>query len=99
MPMEIISIEALTFERMLKGLEDATRITGDICKRQREKKMGEWMDNQEACALLGITPRTLQGLRENGTLAYSQISHKIYYRPEDLQKVLSFLQKKRGERL
>lgn len=99
MPMEIISIEARTFERMLKGLEDAKRMTGDICEKLREKKMGEWMDNQEACVLLGITPRTLQTLRENGTLAYSQISHKIYYKPEDLQKVLSFLQKRKGEKL
>ncbi len=99
MPMEIISIEARTFERMLKGLEDAKRMTGDICEKLREKKMGEWMDNQEACALLGITPRTLQTLRENGTLAYSQISHKIYYKPEDIQKVLSFLQKREGKKL
>lgn len=99
MPMEIISIEARTFERMLKGLEDAKRMTGDICEKLREKKMGEWMDNQEACALLGITPRTLQTFRENGTLAYSQISHKIYYKPEDIQKVLSFLQKREGKKL
>lgn len=41
-------------------------------------------------------PRTLQTLRENGTLAYSRISHKVYYRPEDIQKILSAIQKRKG---
>ena len=33
---------------------------------------------------------------ENGTLAYSRISHKVYYRPEDIQKILSAIQKRKG---
>ena len=37
--------------------------------------------------LLGISPRTLQTMRENGTLAYTRISHKVYYRPEDVKAV------------
>lgn len=92
--MEIISIEARTFDRMLKRLETAARMAEDVHRRFREKKMGEWLDNQEACILLNITPRTLQSLRENGMLAYSQICHKIYYKPEDIQKTLSLLLKK-----
>ena len=42
--------------------------------------MSEWMDNQDVCRMLNISPRTLQTLRDNGTLAYSQINHKTYYR-------------------
>lgn len=96
--MEIISIEAGTFERMLKRLEDAARIIGDIREKQREKRIGEWMDNQEACMLLDVSPRTLQTLRDNGTLAYSQISHKIYYRPEDVQKILPVIRRRKEEK-
>lgn len=54
------------------------------------------MDTQEVCLLLDASPRTLQTLRENGTLAYSRISHKVYYRPEDIQKILSAIQKRKG---
>ena len=36
--------------------------------------MNGWMDNQEVCRQLNISPRTLQTLRDNGTLAYSQIN-------------------------
>lgn len=86
--MEIISIEAGTFEEMMKRLEYTCRLMDNICERQKEKTMGDWMDNQDVCLLLGISPRTLQTLRDNGTLAYSKISHKIYYRPEDVQQLI-----------
>lgn len=95
--MEIISIEDRTFDRMLKRLGTTARMAEDVHRRFREKKMGEWLDNQEACILLNITPRTLQSLRENGMLAYSQICHKIYYIPEDIQKTLSLLLKRKEE--
>ena len=33
--------------------------------------MSEWMDNQDVCRMLNISPRTLQTLRDNGTLAFT----------------------------
>ena len=94
--MEIVTIEATVFESMLEYLENAARITDELCEKLREKSMGEWLDTQEGCLLLDASPRTLQTLRENGTLAYSRISHKVYYRPEDIQKILSAIQKRKG---
>ena len=38
--------------------------------------------------MLNISPRTLQTLRDNGTLAYSQINRKVYYKPEDVERIL-----------
>ena len=87
--MEIVTIEARVFERMLRRLEDAAQITDAFCEKHREKKMGKWMDNQEACILLDVTPRTLQTLRD------SQISHKIYYKPEDIQGILPVVQRRK----
>ena len=49
---------------------------------------GEWLDNQDVCQMLNISPRTLQTLRDNGTLAYSQINRKVYYKPEDVERIL-----------
>lgn len=94
--MEIVTIEATVFESMLEYLENAARITDELCEKLREKRMEEWLDTQEVCLLLDASPRTLQTLRENGTLAYSRISHKVYYRPEDIQKILSAIQKRKG---
>ena len=63
----------------------------------RGKKMSEWMDNQDVCRMLNISPRTLQTLRDNGTLAYSQINHKTYYRPEDVELIVSVVEDRRKE--
>ena len=62
-----------------------------------KKTMSEWMDNQDVCRMLNISPRTLQTLRDNGTLAYSQINHKTYYRPEDVKRIVSIVEDRRKE--
>ena len=95
--MEIVSIERKTFEELVAKFDRFVSRMDTICYRQCEKKMSEWMDNQDVCRMLNISPRTLQTLRDNGTLAYSQINHKTYYRPEDVQRIVSIVEDKRKE--
>lgn len=97
--MEIVAIEAQTFDRMLQRLKDMARITDEIYKMHGERKIGGWMDSQDACLRLGVSPRTLQTFRDNGTLAYSRISHKIYYRVEDIQGILPLIQKRKEKQV
>ena len=49
----------------------------------------DWIDNQDVMQLLHISQRTLQTLRSNGTLPFSRIGNKIYYRRSDIQHILS----------
>lgn len=49
----------------------------------------DWIDNQDVMHYLHISPRTLQTLRTNGTLPYSRIGNKLYYRKQDIQKILA----------
>lgn len=48
----------------------------------------EWLDNQDVMQLLHICPRTLQTLRSNGTLPFSRIGNKLFYRRADIQQIL-----------
>ena len=48
-----------------------------MASRGNDKRLGDWLDNQDVCQMLNISPRTLQTLRDNGTLAYSQINYKL----------------------
>jgi hypothetical protein len=95
MCMQIINIEAETFEAMLSTVESFTRRMEHLCRQHGNRDSIEWMDNQDVCQLLNISPQTLQTLRDNGTLAYTQISHKTYYKPEDVQKILPVVEGKR----
>ena len=95
--MEIVSIEKRTFEAMVAKFDQFVRRMDTICHRHGEKTMSEWMDNQDVCRMLNISPRTLQTLRDNGTLAFSQINHKTYYRPEDVKRIVAHVEDRRKE--
>jgi len=95
--MEIINIDAQTFEAMLSKFEGFAKRMEQLCRQHSDKDMSEWLENQDVCQLLNISKRTLQTLRDNGTLAYTQISHKTYYKPEDVQKILPIIEEKRKQ--
>lgn len=94
--MEIINIEAKTFEAMLSKFESFATRMEYLCRLYANTE-SEWMDNQDVCMLLNISPRTLQTLRDNGTLAYTQINHKTYYKPKDVEKALPLVNEKRKQ--
>ena len=48
----------------------------------------KWLKSNEVRKLLNISPGTLQNLRINGTLRYTKIGGIMYYKLEDINKVL-----------
>ncbi len=90
--MEIISIERSTYEELLTSFNSFVAQMKAMASRGNDKKLGDWLDNQDVCQILNISPRTLQTLRDNGTLAFSQINRKVYYKPEDVKKILTVVE-------
>ena len=86
--MEVIVISKEKFEEMVGKFNRLSDRVNEIIGKREEGKLNRWMDNQDVCQQLRISPRTLQTLRDNGTLAYSQIGHKIFYKPEDVQSIV-----------
>ena len=93
--MEVVVIEKATFERMLSGFEIFAEKVECLCREHEDLGEKEWLDSDDVCRLLCVSPRTLQSMRENGTLAYTKISHKVYYRPEDVKAVFPVVEMKR----
>ncbi|MBR6774296.1 MAG: helix-turn-helix domain-containing protein [Bacteroidales bacterium] len=52
-------------------------------------RIEDWLDSQDVVHQLHISQRTLLKLRSDGTLPYSRINGKIYYRRQDIQKLLA----------
>ena len=78
--MEIISIEKKTFEELVSRLGQFVKRMDSINRKRSSRRMSDWMDNQDVCQALKISPRTLQTLRDSGRLSHSKINNRIYYR-------------------
>jgi len=86
--MEIINIEKKAFETMMARFEYLSEKVRALCHRHSRKNVNKWYDNQDVCLILRISPRKLQTFRDNGTLPYTQINRKLFYRIEDVQNLI-----------
>lgn len=89
--MEVIMIEARTFEAMMAGFESLARNLEMFCRQNGDKGMQKWLDIQEVCEMLKISKRTLQSYRDHGIISFSRIENKTYYRPQDVEQVINNL--------
>ncbi|SFG58179.1 helix-turn-helix domain-containing protein [Pedobacter insulae] len=48
----------------------------------------KWLKSADVRKMLGISPGTLQNLRINGTLSYSKVGGMMFYKAEDVERML-----------
>lgn len=89
--MEIVTIEKRTFNELTERFKKLTLIVGSLCRESDDKRMSKWLDNQDVCTILNVSLRTIQTYRDSGLLPYSQIGHKMFYKPEDVEEVIQKL--------
>ena len=94
----VIVIEQKTFEELMARFNRLAALVDRFCRKAEEKRLSEWLDSTEVCQILQISPRTLQTLRDNGTLAYShsQIVRKMFYRAEDVRRIVPLVEERRS---
>ena len=96
--MEVLIFQKEAFDEMAAKFSRFTERVDALLAKQGGKSLNGWMDNQEVCQQLNISSRTLQTLRDNGTLAYSQINHKVFYKPEEVMRIIKPARCKRADR-
>lgn len=74
--MEVLIIQKEVLEEMAAKFNRFTERVGALLAKLDGKSLNGWMDNQEVCRQLNISPRTLQTLRDNGMIAYYQLGGK-----------------------
>ena len=84
--MDIIAIESKTFEQMKERFKGFSNQVKDLCGDNQDKE--QWLGNEDVCALLQISLRTLQSYRDSGMLSFSLIGRKCYYRVSDMQQLI-----------
>ena len=54
--MEVISIERSTYEELLTSFNSFVTKMKEIANRGKDKGLGDWLDNQDVCQMLNISP-------------------------------------------
>lgn len=89
--MEIVNIEASTFESIMVRFESFVQKAEKLVDRNKSKELDGWLDNQDVCLILNVNPNTLQYLRDKKKLAYTKFNRKMYYKPEDVERFINNL--------
>lgn len=71
---------------MQQAFERFANLVKSLCYSNKNEK---WLSNNDVCALLKISKRTLQHYRDTGMLPFSQIGHKCYYRTSDVEQFIN----------
>ena len=96
--MDLIIFERKAFEEFAtKIVQFILRVSNSPVVKSGKKKTNNWLDHQDVCQRLKISKRTLQTLRDNGTLAYTKIGNRTYYLPEDVDSIVTKVEDRRKE--
>lgn len=86
--MEIVIIEKETFEALLSGVGTLTEKVNALYRKCGDRKMSNWLDGEDVCRLLHISKRTLQALRDDRMIGFTQVNRKYYYKPGEVERLL-----------
>ena len=82
-----MNVELVTKED-LRELENNLLNAIKLINKPGQGDVKKWLKSVEVRKLLNISPGTLQHLRINGTLRYTKIGGIMYYKLEDINKIL-----------
>jgi hypothetical protein len=81
---QLVTIEDLaTFK--IELLKDIKELLSVVVQQPGKK----WIKSAEVRKLLNISPGTLQTLRVNGTLPFQKVGGAMYYKWEDIEKMMN----------
>lgn len=81
-----MNVELVTGED-LRRLEDLLKEIKQIVQPGQSQPK-KWLKSSEVRKMLNISPGTLQNLRINGTLRFTKMGSIMYYKLEDINKIL-----------
>ncbi|MCD7923162.1 MAG: helix-turn-helix domain-containing protein [Bacteroides sp.] len=86
--MEIITFESKAYKELNNKI---TAIADHIFNHTEAESTNEdeiWVDSYEVCTVLKISDRTLQRLRAAGTVTYSNIRGRYFYKIGEVKRML-----------
>lgn len=85
--MEVITIESRAFKQLMEKLDTLSEYVSSL-KLPMEDEENNWVGSHEICEFLKVSERTLQRLRTNGKISYTNLGGKYYYQISQVKKLL-----------
>lgn len=85
--MEVITIDSQAFKVLMEKLDALSDYVSSL-KPPAEDEDDSWVDSHEICDFLKISERTLQRLRSNGKISYTNLGGRYYYQISQVKKLL-----------
>ncbi len=83
-----MAIELVTKEDLQHFRKELLQDLQQFVEQHTTKPPKQWLKSREVRKMLKISPGTLQNLRINGTIRYTRMGRIIFYKAEDIEKVL-----------
>jgi hypothetical protein len=78
----------MLLRQLLENFEIIRAYILSIKKSKLDNLKESWVDGNEVAKALNVSNRTLQTFRDNGTLPYSRVKGKFYYKVADIEALL-----------
>lgn len=88
--MEIITLESSAYKELIGRID---RISAYIEKQERQREQQEnnaevWLTTRQVMAMLNISQRTLQRMRDSNRIAYSFAGHNCRYHIKEVERFI-----------
>ena len=86
--MEIITFESKAYKELDNKITAIADYIFNHVETARQSEEDMWVDSYEVCTFLKISKKTLQRLRVSGTIAYSNIRGRYFYKVSEIRRML-----------
>lgn len=83
-----MQVEMLTREDLQRFKTELLEELKEALSESRRSEAKTWLKSAEVRKMLKISPGTLQNLRISGALPYTKVGGSLYYKYEDILKLL-----------
>ena len=86
--MEVITIDSQAFKELMAKINTIAKYVAALQSKAEEEPEDGWVDSFEVCTFLKISSKTLQRLRTAGSITFSRIRGKTFYRISEIERLM-----------
>jgi hypothetical protein len=85
--MEVITMDSMVYENLVKKID----LIVDFIEEQKKNGIDkeQWVETNDVCRFLSISAKTLSRLRQRGKIEHSKVGNKIFYKIDEIDRLLN----------